>query len=357
MKNLAWILWFLLAAPVSAAFAADCGFVTGEWNWVNAGVVRFMENHVVLYNGVPFGTWKCTDPARQGVALHWANGFIDTLNVSGDRVSGKNQVGVVVTGTRKSRPAANAPAPSNSGASATSTQGTMNIMMASGVLQRCLGITPGAARMMRGPGAEQYCRQLPAADLYDQAGVRFKAGDHAAAARILMNAAQAGNARAQLRLALLYEAGDGVPRDLKAAFSWFSRAAAAGEPASQMELGGYYEDGDGVTENWDLAARLYRASATQGWMKGQFALGRAYEFGIGVPQDRQQAINWFQKSAAQGNAQGDYYAGWLRDPTNNIGFRNDTEHDTVIAGKLRFALGPPIPPASHSAVPPNELHG
>lgn len=137
----------------------------------------------------------------------------------------------------------------------------------------------------------------------------------------------------------MYDKGDGVRRDTKAALAWYSRAAALGEPAAQAEVGGFYEEGYKVPENWALAVRLYQASATQGWSKGQFALGRAYQFGIGVPQDRKQAIAWFQKSAAQGHAQGDYFARWLRDPTNNIGFRNDAEHDVVIDGKLRFALG------------------
>jgi hypothetical protein len=71
-------------------------------------------------------------------------------------------------------------------------------------------------------------------------------------------------------------------------------------------------------------------------MKGQFSLGRAYQFGIGVPQSRQQAIAWYKASAAQGNAKADYWARWLRDPTNNIGFRDNIEHDVVIGSKLRF---------------------
>jgi TPR repeat protein len=130
-----------------------------------------------------------------------------------------------------------------------------------------------------------------------------------------------------------------VRRDKTLARSWYARAAASGEPASQMELGGYYEEADGVPEDWPLAARLYRASAAQGWVKGQFAMGRAYEFGIGVPQDRHQAVAWFRKAAAQGHARADYFARWLSDGTNNIGFRTDAEHDLVTAGKLRFALG------------------
>ena len=213
------------------------------------------------------------------------------------------------------------------------------VVLASGALQRCLDITPGQAKFtgMTAAGAA-FCQQLPGSALYAQAGGRFQAGDHAGAAKLLTSAAQAGHPLAQLRLAIMYEAGDGVPRDSKAAFGWYGRAASVGEPAAQRELGGYYEDGAGVAENWDLAAKLYQASAAQGWSKGQLALGRAYEFGIGVPQDRQQAIAWFARAGAQGIGQGEYFARWLRDPLNNIGFRNQAEHDLVVGGKLRFGL-------------------
>ncbi len=212
------------------------------------------------------------------------------------------------------------------------------VVMASGLLKKCLGIGSGGERMVRGPATQQYCQQLPANDIYNQAGARFQAGDHAGAAKIVTRAAEAGNAVAQLRLALLYDQGDGVPRSAKTAFEWYSRAAAQGEPESQNQVGLFYELGEGVPENWDLAARLYQASAQQGWMKGQFSLGRAYQFGIGVPQNRQTAIAWFAKAGAQGNSKGDYWAKWLRDPTNNIGFRDEIEHGIVIGGKLRFSV-------------------
>ena len=213
------------------------------------------------------------------------------------------------------------------------------VVLASGTLQQCLGITPGQTRFAgQTPATASFCQQLPGAQLYDEAGQHYKAGDRAGAAKLATSAAEQGNPLAQLRLAIMYEAGDGVPRDKNSALEWYRRAASAGEPAAQMELGGYYEEGDGVPENWDLAAKLYQASAAQGWHKGQVALGRAYEFGIGVPQDRQQAIAWFAKAGAQGNGQGNYYARWLRDPLNNIGFRSQAEHDLVIGGKLRFAL-------------------
>jgi len=210
------------------------------------------------------------------------------------------------------------------------------VVMASGLLQGCLGITPGSDKMMSGPATQPYCKQLPGAGLYDQAGARFQAGDHAGAAQIVSKAAEAGNAMAQLRLALMYDQGDGVPRSSKSAFAWYKRAAAQGEPESQNQMGLFYELGEGVPEDWDLAARLYQASALQSWTKGQFSFGRAYQFGIGVPQGRKQAIVWFQKSAAQGNGKAEYWAKWLRSSTNSIGFRDDVEHDIVIGGKLRF---------------------
>ena len=216
--------------------------------------------------------------------------------------------------------------------------GPVIAVMASGALQKCLGIDAGSGRMTPGQATRRYCQQLPASDIYDQAGARFQAGDHAGAAKLVTRAAEAGNALAQLRLALLYDQGDGVTRSAKAAFEWYSRAAAQGEPESQNQVGLFFELGEGVPENWDLAARLFQASAQQGWMKGQFSFGRACQFGIGVPQNRQLAIAWFAKAGAQGNAKGDYWAKWLRDGTNNIGFRDDNEHNIVIGGKLRFSV-------------------
>ncbi len=74
------------------------------------------------------------------------------------------------------------------------------VVLASGALRRCLGITPGQVKFtgMTAAGAAS-CQQLPGAALYA---------------------------------------------------CWYGRAASVGEPAAQRELGGYYEDGDGVAENW-----------------------------------------------------------------------------------------------------------
>jgi TPR repeat protein len=243
--------------------------------------------------------------------------------------------------TSNKAPASNQPA--DKPAAETSSRSTpaaaaVDVVMASGALQKCLGITPGTYRMVK-PGKQPSCEQLPGAAIYNQAGERFQAGDHAGAAQIVTKAADVGNALAQGRLAMMYDQGDGVARSHKTAFAWYSKAAAQGEPESLAQLGMAYERAEGVEENWDLAARFYQASAEQGWFLGQVSYGRAYQFGIGVPQDRQQAIAWYQKASAQGEPNGKYWAEWLSNPTNNIGFRDDDERSIVmdVAGRLRFS--------------------
>ena len=85
-------------------------------------------------------------------------------------------------------------------------------------LLHCIGTAPGQPPPQKigpSPATMNYCRQLPGWDLYEEAGQHFKSGDHAGAAKIVISSAKAGNPIAQLRLAMLYEAGDGVPRDKK----------------------------------------------------------------------------------------------------------------------------------------------
>ena len=174
-------------------------------------------------------------------------------------------------------------------------------------------------------------------DAYTQAQRSYDAKNYTEGSRQMLEAANAGNAQAQFMIGNAYEFGNGVPVDLGQAASWYEKAASQRHAAAQKNLGSFYEEGRGVPENWALAVSWYRKSAEQRNADGEFALGRMYEFGMAVPQDRQTAIRWFRMAGDQGNAQAAYFAKWLSDPTNNIGFRNDQEHQLVIGSKLRFA--------------------
>lgn len=94
------------------AFGADCDQLKGEWNWFTGGVIRLKDNQTILYNGAPAGKWECADARRGTARLHWTlGGFVDTVTVSGDRISGSNRQGTPVSATRKSDGGSTPPAP------------------------------------------------------------------------------------------------------------------------------------------------------------------------------------------------------------------------------------------------------
>jgi TPR repeat protein len=175
-----------------------------------------------------------------------------------------------------------------------------------------------------------------AADL-TTADAEYKAKNYSGALTHLHRAADAGSPRAITQIGLMYERGEGVTRSDTEALRWYAKAAALGDATAEKNLGAMYENGQGTAENWPLAAELYQKSAAQAYSEGEFALGRAYEFGIGVEQDRAKAIQWFSRSGAQGVSKGEYFAKWLAEPTNFIGFRTPEESAAVMGGKMRFA--------------------
>jgi TPR repeat protein len=100
-----------------------------------------------------------------------------------------------------------------------------------------------------------------------------------------------------------------------------------------------YENGQGVPENWVEAAKWYQKSAELADPAGQRQLAFAYQYGIGVPQNRQTAIAWHRRAAASKDGQSAYWARWLADPSNNIGFRNNQEQSLYIRSGVVLVYG------------------
>lgn len=116
----------------------------------------------------------------------------------------------------------------------------------------------------------------------------------------LTQAANSGNARAQLIVGLKYLDGEGVPSNPTEAAKWLTKAADAGEPVAQYRLGGLYERGTGVAADPVKAVRLYLAAANQGSRKAMHNLAVAYAEGTGVKKDYAEASRWFLKAANLG---------------------------------------------------------
>lgn len=193
----------------------------------------------------------------------------------------------------------------------------------------------------------------------------------------LRAAAQQGDLTAQLRLAEVFETGDGVVQNFARAALWYQRAAEAGSPEAANRLGRLYHAGLGVTRNipraialleeaaksgkpdhlHDLAlalegaeadeealkraAGLYRRAAEAGHTDSAVSLGVLLQNGTGVAQDFTAAAEFYRGAAAAGHPRA----------LNNLGLlyvRGDgVEQDYSRAAELfQAALEKGLPEAS-----------
>jgi hypothetical protein len=110
-----------------------------------------------------------------------------------------------------------------------------------------------------------------------------------------------GDAKAQIRLGILYANGQGVTKDYSQAALWYRKAAEQNDAGAQVLLGILYDDGKGVPQDSAQATLWWRKAAEQGDAGAQGLLGGRYHHGDGVPQDYAQAVTWYRKAADQGD--------------------------------------------------------
>ena len=76
------------------------------------------------------------------------------------------------------------------------------------------------------------------------------------------------------------------------AAAWLRKAADQGNSEAQHALGVLYDNGNGVPKDSPQAALWYRKAAEQGDVEAQHSLGSMYYVGEGVPQDYVKAHMW-----------------------------------------------------------------
>ncbi len=128
-----------------------------------------------------------------------------------------------------------------------------------------------------------------------------RAGDMQGAWDIWKPLADAGDARAQSNIGVMYDNGSVVAEDDAEATRWFTLSAEAGFPTGQFNLANMYKNGAGVAQNLTNANRWYQAAARQGHPQAQMALMQAYYFGNGVTQDHALAYMWLVIAAEAGH--------------------------------------------------------
>ena len=82
------------------------------------------------------------------------------------------------------------------------------------------------------------------------------------------------------------------------------QAAEQGNAKAQLYLGWMYDNGQGVRQDYTQAVQWYRKAAEQGDAEAQYNLGLMYYKGEGVRQDLALAQEWFGKACQNGNQNG-----------------------------------------------------
>ena len=116
----------------------------------------------------------------------------------------------------------------------------------------------------------------------------------------LKQAAEAGNAKAQLQLGKMYASGDMVALNYPQAVSWIGLAAEQDLLEAKPMMAWFYANGFGVKQNDEKAAVWTKLGAEGGIAKCQHALAHLYRFGGGGIQKNPKAmLTWYHKAAEQ----------------------------------------------------------
>lgn len=132
-------------------------------------------------------------------------------------------------------------------------------------------------------------------------------GDYAAAMKEWRPLADRGDAKAQYKLAFMFERGRGAPQDQAEAVKWFRKAARQGHARAQYSLAVRIARGQGTRKNDSQAVKWFRKAAEQGHAKAQYSLGLRYSQGKGVPKNIVLAYMWWSLAALDGHLKADAF--------------------------------------------------
>lgn len=144
---------------------------------------------------------------------------------------------------------------------------------------------------------------VPAVAGYEEAARSYASGDHAAAFRDLGPLAEAGEARAQSLLGLMYARGHGTPPDFAKAFELFGKAASQGDAVGAYGMGVSYLNGDGVPKDKGEAARWLRMAAEKGHPRASYLFGLMLVRGDGVTESFAEGMEFMQAARRLGDPQ------------------------------------------------------
>ncbi len=167
----------------------------------------------------------------------------------------------------------------------------------------------------------QYARALTKAKKWDQALLFYQ------------KSVKQNYALAQFGLAIMYEEGTGIKKNVKMAIKWYRKAAENGYVNAQSVLADMYYNGKEkyLEKDYAQALKWYRKAAEQGNSYSQDMLGDMYYYGKGIEKDYEQSAYWYRKAAEQGYEYAQYSLGYLYE--KGEGIEKDYEQSVLLYRK------------------------
>lgn len=100
---------------------------------------------------------------------------------------------------------------------------------------------------------------------FESASQSYQNQDYRAAFEEFSTLAEAGDARSQTVLAIMYKYGESVPVDASKAYEWYLKAAEQGYPPAQYNVGAMLADGNGVDPDPKQASQWLQRAADAGF--------------------------------------------------------------------------------------------
>lgn len=168
--------------------------------------------------------------------------------------------------------------------------------------------------------------------------------DYQEALRWYVLAAEAGQPEAMNNLGFMYALGHGVSQDHSEAMKWWIKAADSGSIAALSNIATMHYIGQGVRQSYREAAKWFHLAADKGDADAMNTLGVMYAQGLGVTRNRPNAIKLFEQSAYLGCSLAMVNLGTLYAAGKGV------KHDNRLAyAWLRAALSFGVPADEHDA--------
>ena len=166
--------------------------------------------------------------------------------------------------------------------------------------------------------------------LMEKAQSAFDQADVVSAMTLYREAAEAGHAPAQARLAYLLDKSE----ENEEAVTWYRRATELGDTEGMFGLAQMYAAGEGIGQDLQEAVRWYTLAAQQGHTSSIRVLALAHETGgLGLKINYAQAISWLNAGVVAQDAWATQRLAraWRR---GELGLRIDSEQAAFLENRL-----------------------